>query len=65
MTTACATVVLRHSRQGAINRAFAAFAIVCVICLTLPVMLFDPFLGTLRGLWLLLLYGSCYLLAPA
>jgi len=65
LSTACAASVLRHSRQSAINRAFLAFAVACVLCLALPIVLFDPFLGAERWPLLLTLYGACYLFAPA
>ncbi|MFL5805070.1 MAG: sensor histidine kinase [Roseiflexaceae bacterium] len=65
LTTACAVSVLRHNRQGAINRAFAWFALMCLLCLALPVMLLDPLLVGGRVPLLLTLYGGCYLFAPA
>jgi signal transduction histidine kinase len=65
LTTTCGVLVLQHSRQGAINRAFGAFALVCLICLALPVALLDPLLMVSREPLLLMLYGACYLFAPA
>jgi signal transduction histidine kinase len=65
LTTMCGVLVLQHSRQGAINRAFGAFALVCLLCLALPVALLDPLLMGGREVLLLTLYGACYLFAPA
>jgi signal transduction histidine kinase len=65
LTTMCGVLVLQHSRQGAINRAFGAFALVCLICLALPIALLDPLLKGGREVLLLTLYGACYLFAPA
>jgi signal transduction histidine kinase len=65
LTTACAVSVLRHNRQGAINRAFAWFALMCLVCLALPVVLLDPLLAGGQVALLLTLYGGCYLFAPA
>jgi signal transduction histidine kinase len=65
LTTMCAVLVLQQSRQGAINRAFGAFALVCLICLALPVVLLDPLLIGGREVLLLALYSACYLFAPA
>jgi signal transduction histidine kinase len=64
-TTACAVSVLRHSRQGAINRAFTWFALMCLLCLALPVVLLDVLSVQMRVPLLLLLYASCYMFAPA
>jgi signal transduction histidine kinase len=65
LTTMCGVLVLQHSRQGAINRAFGVFALVCLICLALPIALLDPLLRGGREVLLLTLYGACYLFAPA
>jgi signal transduction histidine kinase len=65
LTTACAVSVLRHNRQGAINRAFGWFALMCLLCLALPVVLLDPLLMGGRVPLLLILYSGCYLFAPA
>jgi signal transduction histidine kinase len=65
LTTTCGVLVLQHSRQGAINRAFGVFALVCLVCLALPLALFDPLLAVGRETLLLTLYGACYLFAPA
>jgi signal transduction histidine kinase len=65
LTTACGVSVLRHSPQGAINRAFGMFALNCLLCLALPIMLLDPLLVGGRLPLLLTLYAACYLFAPA
>jgi signal transduction histidine kinase len=65
LTTACGVSVLSQSRQGAINRAFGLFALTCVLCQALPIMLFTPLAPEWRAPLWLTLYSACYLFAPA